>query len=124
MGSEEKIKLTFVRVFDDPLSKYLTFKRISCMQWLFWVIYQKLKGGVGLAFGAHFLHDFSIKNIFYLTLYQRAKFQHHASFPSQDVKKKCVIKFLFRQLMISQTTRFLLDQPLKQWLTGRKRGED
>ena len=37
---------------------------------------------------------------------------------------KCVIKFLFRQLMMSQTTRFMLDQPLKQWLTGRKRGED
>ena len=37
---------------------------------------------------------------------------------------KCVIKFLFRQLMMSQTIRFMLDQPLKQWLTGRKRGED
>ena len=32
---------------------------------------------------------------------------------------KCVIKFLFRQLMMSQTTRFMLDQPLKQWPTGR-----
>ena len=37
---------------------------------------------------------------------------------------KCVIKFLFRQLMMSQTLRFVLDQTLKQWLTGRKRGED
>ena len=37
---------------------------------------------------------------------------------------KCVIKFLFRQLMMSQTIRFMLDQSLKQWLTGRKRGED
>ena len=26
--------------------------------------------------------------------------------------------------MISQTIKFMLDQPLKQWLTGRKRGED
>ena len=25
--------------------------------------------------------------------------------------------------MMSQTIRFILDQPLKQWLTGRKRGE-
>ena len=33
---------------------------------------------------------------------------------------KCVIKFLFRQLMTSQTLRFLLNQPLKQWLTGKK----
>ena len=33
---------------------------------------------------------------------------------------KCVIKFLFRQLMTSYTLRFFLDQPLKQWLTGKK----
>ena len=35
----------------------------------------KLKRGLGLAFGAHFLHNFSIKNIFYLILYQWTKFQ-------------------------------------------------
>ena len=37
---------------------------------------------------------------------------------------KCVIKVLFRQLMMPLTLRFTLDPPLKQWLTGRKRGED
>ena len=26
--------------------------------------------------------------------------------------------------MTSQTLRFIFDQPLKQWLTGRKRWED
>ena len=36
----------------------------------------------------------------------------------------CVIKSLFRQVMTSQTLRFFLNQPLKQWLTGKKRGED
>ena len=36
---------------------------------------------------------------------------------------KCVIQFLFRQLMISKTLRFILDQPLKQWPAVRKRGE-
>ena len=36
---------------------------------------------------------------------------------------KCVIKFLFRQLMISLTLRFVLNQALKHWLTRRKRGE-
>ena len=30
---------------------------------------------------------------------------------------KCVIKFLFRQLMMSQTLKFMLGQPLKKWLT-------
>ena len=29
-----------------------------------------------------------------------------------------------RQLMTSYTLRFILDQALKQWLAGRKRGED
>ena len=36
------------------------------MQWLFWVIYQNYRG-LGLAFGAHFLHDFSIKIFFFDT---------------------------------------------------------
>ena len=37
---------------------------------------------------------------------------------------KCGTKFLFRQLMTSETLRFILEQPLKQWLIGRKRVED
>ena len=36
----------------------------------------KLKRGLGLAFGAYFLHDFSIKNVPYLILYQWTKFQY------------------------------------------------
>ena len=44
------------------------------------------------------------------------------SFPRYQAK--CVIKFLFRQLMTSQTLRVILDQSSKQWLTGRKRGEE
>ena len=40
------------------------------------------------------------------------------SFPRYQTK--CVIKFLFSQLMMSQTIRFMLGQHLKQWLTGRK----
>ena len=36
---------------------------------------------------------------------------------------KCVIKFLLRQLMASQTLGFFLDQPLKQWLTEENKGE-
>ena len=34
----------------------------------------KLKSSLGLPFGAHFLHDFSIKNVSYLILYQWTKF--------------------------------------------------
>ena len=39
VGSKEK-KSTSLRLFDNGLSKYLIFERISCTQWLFWVIYQ------------------------------------------------------------------------------------
>ena len=59
----------------------------------------KLKKDLGLGFGAHFLHEFSI-NVLYLILYQWTKFQCHALFLSQDIKQ-CVIRFLFRQLMTS-----------------------
>ena len=37
---------------------------------------------------------------------------------------KCVIEFLFKQLMTSWTLRFIFDHPPKQWPTGRKRGKD
>ena len=37
---ERKIKLIFLKLFDNSLSKYLICKRIPCMRYLFWVIYQ------------------------------------------------------------------------------------
>ena len=40
-----------------------------------------------------------------------------------EYQTNCVIKFLFGQLMTSLIIRFFLDQPLKQWLTGEKRGK-
>ena len=43
---------------------------------------------LGLAFGAYFLHDFSI-NVPYLILYQWAKFQCHTLLLSQDIKQNC-----------------------------------
>ena len=45
-------------------------------------------------------------------------------FPFLRYQRKCVIEFLFRQSMTSWTLRFIFDDPLKQWLTGRKRGKD
>ena len=50
----------------------------------------KLKRGLRLALGAHFLHDFSIKMFL--------KFQRHTFFSSPDIKKY-VIELLFRKLM-------------------------
>ena len=47
----------------------------------------KLKRDARLAFGAHFLHDFSIKIFPYLILYQWTKFQCYAFFSSQDIRQ-------------------------------------
>ena len=62
----------------------------------------KLKGGLGLAYGAHFLHDFSIKMFLYLILYQQAKFQCHTSFPSQDIKQNVLLSsYLDKEIYIN-----------------------
>ena len=76
----------------------------------------KLKRGLGLAFEAHFLHGFSI-NVPYLVA-----MSHLISFSRYQTKY--VIKFLFRQVMNSKILRSFLDQSLRQWLTGKIRGED
>ena len=82
----------------------------------------KLKGGLGLAFGAHFLHDFSIKMCFIQYYINRQSFNVIPLFLPK-ISHKMYYKFLFSQLMMSQTIRLMLDQPPKQWLTWRKRGE-
>ena len=50
-----------------------------------------LKRGLGLAFGVHFLHDFSIKVSPYLIFYQWTKFQCHNFFPPQDIKQNVLL---------------------------------
>ena len=60
----------------------------------------KLKRDVRLAFGAHFLHDFSIKCSLYNTLSRvTVSMSHLISFSRYQAKY--VIKFLFRPLMTS-----------------------
>ena len=49
----------------------------------------KSKRSLGLAFGAYFLHDFSIK-----ILYQWAKFHCHTLFLSQDIKQNVLNSYL------------------------------
>ena len=53
----------------------------------------KLKRSLGLAFGAHFRHDFFHKNVSYLILYLWTKFQCHTFFPSQDMKQNVLLSF-------------------------------
>ena len=58
------MKLPFLRLFDNPVLKYLTFNVIFCMQLSVLGYLPKLKGGLGLAFAAHFQPNFSIKVFF------------------------------------------------------------
>ena len=51
----------------------------------------KLNRGLGLVFGAHLLHNFSIKMFLFLILYQWTKFQCHTFFPSQDIKQNALL---------------------------------
>ena len=89
LGSKEKIKLNFLRLFGNPFSKYLIFKRISQVQWLFWVIQQNEKG----IWGQLLVHIFC-KNVPYIILYQGLKFQCHIFFLFQDIKQNVLLSFL------------------------------
>ena len=51
---------------------------------------QKLKRGLGLASGAHFLHDFSIELFLINTLYMD-KVSMSYLFPSQDIKQNMLL---------------------------------
>ena len=58
----------------------------------------KLKRGLGLAFGAHFLHDFSIKMFLIWYSYNELNF-NFTTISFLWYQTKCVIKFLLTQLM-------------------------
>ena len=88
----------------------------------FLVYLPMLKRGLGKASGTHFLHVFQIKMFLFNTL-SMDKVSMSYLFSFLRYQTKCVIKFFFRQLMVSQSLRFIFHQPLKQWLTGRKIGE-
>ena len=96
----------------------------------FW-LYTKVKKGYRASFWCTFSAWFFHKNVFYLILYQWTKFQCHTFFSSEDIKQNVLLSFsldswwrhkLYLQRFIS--IRFIFKQPLTQWLTRRKRGED
>ena len=53
----------------------------------------KLERGLGLAFGAHFLHDFTIKCSLFNSL-SMDKVQCHTLFLSQDIKRNVLSSYL------------------------------
>ena len=90
LDSKEKMKLPFLRLFDNPFSKYLTFKIVSCLQRLFWVIYQNYKE-VWVYLLLHIFCMIFYKNVLYLILYLWRRFQCQTFFPSEDVKQNVLL---------------------------------
>ena len=53
----------------------------------------KLKRDLGLAFGAHFLHDFSINVSLFNVSYVLMQSFCHTFFPSEDIKQNVLLGF-------------------------------
>ena len=83
---KEKIELAILRLFDNPLSKYLILKNnlhaIAILDYL-----AKLKR----LSGASFWCKFFLMDVLYLILYQWTKFQCHTSFVSEDIKHNVLV---------------------------------
>ena len=83
----------------------------------------KLKRGLRLTFGEHFLHDFFHKNVQYLILYQWPKFQCHTLILSEYIKQNMLLSSYLDKWWGHKLLRFFFNHPLKQWLTGKKGGK-
>ena len=92
LGSKEKIKLNFLTLFDNLLSKYLIFKIIFACNGRFG-LFNKTKKGSETTLLCTLSAWYSDKNVPYLILYQWTKFQCHAFFPSQDIKQNSLFTF-------------------------------
>ena len=87
------------------------------------VYLQKIKRSLGPPFVLHFPVWFFHKNVPYLRFHHRTKFQCHTFYPSQDIKQNALL-WSYLHSWCHKLLRFILDQSLKQCLTGRKREED
>ena len=85
-------------------------------------IFNKIKKGSGASFWCTFYAWFFHKIVSYLILFQWTKFKCHTLIRFQDIKQNVLLSsYLFSWW---RHKFFFLDQALKQWLTGKKRGED
>ena len=64
------------------------------------------------------MHDFSMKMFQLRNSLSIDKVSMSYLFSFSRYLTKCVIKFLFRQLLMSKTSRFILNHPQSQWLIG------
>ena len=106
----------------------ILFQNILLLKWFLacngcFGLFTKIIMRSGNSFCCTFSAWFFYKNVLYLILHLLTRFHCHTFFFSR-YQTKCVIEFLFRQLMTSWTLKFIFDHPLKQWPTGRKRVKD
>ena len=87
-------------------------------------LFSKIKNGSGANFWCTFSAWFFHKHVLYLILYQWKKFQCDTLFLSQDIKQNKLLISYLDKWWCHKLLRFFLNQPVKQWLTGKKRGED
>ena len=123
LSIEIENEVTFLRLFDNPLLKYLNIKIISCMRGCF-RLFTKIIKRSGTSFCCIFSAWFFYKIVLYLIFHLLTKFHSYTFFPSQDVKQNVLLTSYFDSWLHHKTLRFILGHPLKQWPTGRKGGKD
>ena len=84
-------------------------------------LFTKIIKRFGTCFCCTFSAWFFYRDVLYLILHLWAR-SYLYSFSRYQTK--CVTEVLFRQMMTSETLRFIFSQPLKQWPADRKRGKD
>ena len=106
-----------------PFQNILFLKEfIACN--VYFGLFSEIKKESGTSFWCIFFAWFFHKNVPYLMLYHWTKFQCLPLFPSQDMKQNMILSSYLDSCWCHRLLRFFLDQLLKQWLTGRKWGED
>ena len=92
MSSKEKIKLTFLRRFDDLLSSIVFLKEFLRFNGCFW-LFTNIEKTSGAIFWCRFpvllLHII----VLYLMVYQWIKFRCHIFFSSQNIKQNWLSSF-------------------------------
>ena len=117
---KEKIKLTFLRLLENPLLKYLIFKKIFACYECFG-LFIKIKKEYGTSFWCTFSAWFFKKKCSLFNTLSMDKVCH-TFFPSDDIKQNLLLSY-FDNWWHHKLLRFIFDHLLKQWPTERKTGE-
>ena len=84
-------------------------------------LFTEIKKGSGTSVWCIFSVWFSNENVSHLILYQWTKFQCHNFSPSQDIKQNVLLSSYLYGWWCHKLLKFVFNQPLRQWLTERKK---